>query len=196
MSSILETLYDMLARPKEAFQVIAGYGKLSKACQIVLFSTLLSSLAAYANVFEGSFKGAMLLGQIVFSVLMWGISVAVWHLLAELLGGRGSAKTLLTTIGFTYFLQLLIVPIYLIASFLPTFGFLLIMIAALTFAVWSIVLGILAICEVYQLSGGRATLVYFLPLMIFVGIFIVMIFTASTFFMSAASDILANPPQF
>ncbi|MBP2632765.1 MAG: Yip1 protein [Firmicutes bacterium] len=196
MSSILETLYDMFARPKEAFQVIAGYGKLSKACQIVFFSTTISSLAAYANVFEGSFKGIMLLGQIVFSVLVWGISVAVWHLLAELLGGRGSVKTLLTTIGFTYFLQLFIVPIYLIASFLPTFGFLLIMIATLTLAVWSIVLGILAIREVYQLSGGKATLVYFLPLLIFIGIFIVMIFTASTFFMSAATDLLANPPQF
>jgi len=196
MSSILEILYDMLARPKEAFQVIASYGKLSKAFQIVLFSTVLSSLAAYANVFEGSFKGAMLLAQIVCSILMWGISVAVWHLLAELLGGRGSVKTLLTAIGFTYFLQLLIVPIYLIASFLPAVGFLLIMIATLVFAVWSIVLGILAICEVYQLSGGKATLVYFLPLLIFMGIFIVMIFTASAFFMSAATDILANPPQF
>lgn len=196
MSSILETLYDMLVRPKEAFQVIAGYGKLSKACQIVLFSTVISSLAAYANVFEGSFKSVILLGQIVFSVLVWGISVAVWHLLAELLGGRGSAKTLLTTIGFTYFLQLLIVPIYLLASFLPTVGFLLIMIATLAFAVWSVVLGILAICEVYQLSGGRATLVYFLPLLIFMGIFIVMILAAGTFFMSAASELLTNPPQF
>lgn len=196
MSSILETLYDMLVRPKEAFQVIAGYGKLSKACQIVLFSTVISSLAAYANVFEGSFKSVILFGQIVFSVLVWGISVAVWHLLAELLGGRGSVKTLLTTIGFTYFLQLLIVPIYLLASFLPTVGFLLIMIATLAFAVWSIVLGILAICEVYQLSGGRATLVYFLPLLIFMGIFIVMILTAGTFFMSAASELLTNPPQF
>lgn len=196
MNSILEMLYDMLARPKEAFQVISEHGKLSKACQIVLFSTVISSLAAYANVFEGNFKGAMLLAQIVSSVLMWGLSVAVWHLLAELLGGRGSVKTLLTTIGFTYFLQLLIVPVYLIASFLPTFGFLLIMIATLAFAVWSIVLGILAIREVYQLSGGKATLVYFLPLLIFMGIFIVMIFTASTFFMSAATDLLANPPQF
>lgn len=196
MSSILETLYDMLVRPKEAFQVIAVYGKLSKACQIVLFSTVISSLAAYANVFEGSFKGAMLLMQIVCTVLMWAISTAVWHLLAELIGGRGSVKELLTTIGFTYFLQLLIVPIYLLASFLPSIGFLLIMMATLIIAVWSIVLGILAIAEVYQLSGGKAALVYFLPLLIFAGIFIVMIFTAGAFFMSAATDILANPPQF
>jgi hypothetical protein len=196
MSSILETLYDLLAKPKEAFEVIVSERRLSKACQIVLFSTVISSLAAYANVFEGSFKGAILLAQIVCSVLMWGVSVSVWHLLAELIGGRGSVKRLLTAIGFTYFLQLLVVPIYLIASFFPGVGFLLIMIATLVIAVWSIVLGILAICEVYQLSGGKATLVYFLPVLIFVGIFIVMIFTASAFFMSAASDIIANPPQF
>ncbi|MDF2566054.1 MAG: Yip1 protein [Massilibacillus sp.] len=196
MSSILETLYDMLTKPKEAFQVIVSEGRLAKSCQIVLFSTVISSLAAYANVFEGGFKGAMLLAEIICSVLLWGVSVSVWHLLAELIGGRGSVRRLLTAIGFTYFLQLLIVPIYLIASFLPTVGFLLSMIATLVVAVWSIVLGILAISEVYQLSGGKATLIYFLPVLIFIGIFIVMIFTASAFFMSAAGDILANPPQF
>ena len=196
MSSILETLYDLLAKPKEAFEVIVSEARVAKACQIVLFSTVISSLAAYANVFEGSSKGAMLLAQIICSVLMWGISVAIWHLLAELMGGRGSVKTLLTAIGFTYFLQLLVVPIYLIASFFPGVGFLLIMIATLIVAVWSIVLGILAIREAYQLSGGKATLVYFLPLLIFIGVFIVMIFTASAFFMSAAGNILANPPQF
>ncbi len=196
MSSILETLYDMLTRPKEAFQVIVSEGRLAKSCQIVLFSTVISSLAAYANVFEGGFKGAMLLAEIICSVLLWGVSVSVWHLLAELIGGRGSVRRLLTAIGFTYFLQLLIVPIYLIASFLPAVGFLLSMIATLVVAVWSIVLGILAISEVYQLSGGKATLIYFLPILIFISIFIVMIFTASAFFMSAAGDILANPPQF
>lgn len=196
MSSILENLYDLLAKPKEAFEVIVSEKRLSKACQIVLFSTVISSLAAYANVFEGSSKVAMLLAQIVCSVLMWGVSVSIWHLLAELMGGRGSVKTLLTAIGFTYFLQLLVVPIYLIASFFSGVGFLLLVIATLVIAVWSIVLGILAIREVYQLSGGKATLVYFLPVLIFIGIFIVMIFTASAFFMSTAGDILANPPQF
>lgn len=196
MSYVLELLYDMLVKPKAAFKVIVWEEKVAKACQIVLFSTVFSSLAASAGIFEGTFKGIILLAQIVCSVLTWGICAAVWHLLAELLGGQGSVKKLLTAIGFTYFLQLLIIPIYLIASFLPTFGFLIILLATLIITVWSVVLGILAIREVYQFSGGRASFVYFLPVLVMGALVLILFFSASAFFMSAASDILTNPPQF
>lgn len=196
MGNFLETIYDLMMKPKVAFEEIIATKSVLQAFQVVFASTILSTLAIYAGTVEGSTKWFIVILQILSSVFVWGLSAAIWHLFAELLGASGSVKKLLTAIGFVYFIQILVVPIYLIASFAPDIGVALIAIATILFTIWSIVLEIFAISKVYSVSGVKATFILFLPVIIIFCLIISVVIVASSFFMSAATEILANPPQF
>ena len=124
------------------------------------------------------------------------MSTAIWHLLAEILGEKGSAKQLLTATGFIYFLQILIVPFYLLATFWPTLGIAVVTITTICLAIWSLYLQIAAISVVYHMSMAKACLILFLPILIFIGVVIIMVISLSSFFISAANEFLVNPPQF
>lgn len=196
MGRLLETIYDLMVKPKVAIEEIIQTKSVLQAFQVVLISTILSTLAIYAGTFEGTAKWFIVILQILSSVFVWGLSAAIWHLFAELLGASGSIKKLITAIGFVYFIQILIIPIYLLASFIPDIGVALVAIATILFTIWSITLEIFAIGKVYSVSGAKATLILFLPVIIIFCLIIGVVIIASSFFMSAATEFLSNPPQF
>ncbi|HHY80260.1 MAG TPA: YIP1 family protein, partial [Thermoanaerobacter sp.] len=63
------------------------------------------------------------------------------------------------------------------------------------FTVWVIVLEIIAIKENYKMSTGNAVLVYFLPYIVLVVLFIIMIIFAGATFISIFSEVLKNVPM-
>lgn len=201
MGNTLELLYDLITKPKEALQQIHQTGSLRRAAEIVVLSTMCSSLIACSQVGIGGGKSLLLLMQIIGTLLVWAIAAAIWHIIAEMLGGQGKVKRLLTTTGFIYFLQILVVPFYLISAILPAGGFFLIMLSGFIIFVWTCVLNIFAIAEVYQLSGGKAVLIYLMPWIVFIMITIVLMFAIGGVIMSTAGEImneelLINPPMF
>lgn len=100
----------------------------------------------------------------------------IYHGLAKLFKGDGSYGSLISTLSFAGFPKLFAVPFSLIVLFggrtgsFPTFFISMIIFALISqaFAIWVIVLDIIAIRENYRLSTGKATLVYFIPVIAFI----------------------------
>lgn len=145
---------------------------------------------------ELGFKIFLLGLQVVSSVLVWGVSTAIWHLLAELLGARGSVRELLVAVGFVSFIQILMIPVYLIANVMLEGSETLLAIAGIALMIWSSVLEIFAIQSVYHISGAKAVLIFLLPVLIAIGLAVVTVVLAGSMIMTAASQIMVNPPQF
>lgn len=196
MGILLENIYDLLVQPKTALRKIICLGTLGQALQILIFSVALTCLGMYAGAVEGSGKLLIIFIQLIVSVVFWGVGSAVWHLLAELVGGIGSAKNLLIAMGFIYFLQILVLPFYLLAEFAADTGVVLLMLASVAIAIWSISLQVIAISVNYNISTARAALVWFLPLLIFLGLIIVIGIAAGSFIMAAVSQLPIDPTQF
>lgn len=166
MGQILETLYDVLFKPRQAFLSIKENPKAWQAVCVVVVNSLLVGVAVLAG--QGSIGGGMkaLIGnvQLIVNLLSWLVMTAIWHLIADLSGGKGQAKALLTAIGYTYFLQLLMLPVYLIASFLSQEAATgLLIVCGLAVTVWGVVLEVIAIQAVYEVSGAKAFLIFLLP---------------------------------
>lgn len=196
MGNLLEVLYDLLLNPRRAFAEIAAATSLKQAALVVACSSLLAALSVLGGAFNGSEKLLLVILQLFNSIFTWIFSVAIWQLFAELLGGTGAGKQLLKSIGFISFLQILIVPVYLVAVLVPDAGAVLVAIAAVLVFVWSMALEIMAISAVHDISAAKAALVFFLPFLLFLALCIVVAFAVGLFFMSAASEILANPIPF
>lgn len=196
MGNLLETIYDLLVGPKTAFEEIVQTKTIGQAFWIVLFSNALIILAFFSGSMELGFKIFLLLLQVVSGVLIWGVSTAVWHLLAELLGARGSVRELLVAVGFVSFIQILMIPVYLIANVMLEGSEALLAIAGIVLMIWSSVLEIFAIQSVYRVSGAKAVLIFLLPVLIAIGLVVVTVVLAGSMIMTAASQIMVNPPQF
>lgn len=196
MGILLENIYDLLVRPKAALQEIISQRSLAQALQVLLFSMALAGMGLYAGGMALPDQLLLLLLQAAFTVVFWALSGAVWHLLAELLGGGGTVKALLTALGFIYFLQLLIVPFYLLAAFAEGLGTALVILASAAIALWSAALQVLAIAVNYHLSAARALLVFFLPLIILAALIFIVIVAGGALLWEAASQFSVMPTQF
>lgn len=196
MGNLLETIYDLLVSPRTAFEEILQTKTIWQAFWIVLFSNALIILAFFSGSMELGFKIFLLGLQVVSSVLVWGVSTAIWHLLAELLGARGSVRELLVAVGFVSFIQILMIPVYLIANVMLEGSETLLAIAGIALMIWSSVLEIFAIQSVYHISGAKAVLIFLLPVLIAIGLAVVTVVLAGSMIMTAASQIMVNPPQF
>lgn len=172
---------------------------LAQSFFVMICSTILGTTSALSGLFDGGMKWFLFMLQIVLTIFAWAMSASLLHLCAELLGGTGSAKQLLKANGFIYFIHILVIPLYLIAYFLPSGGEAFTVIAGLTVVIWSAVLEVLALREVYGLSGAKAVLVLFLPLFLVLGVCIVAGIVGGiiggSMIMSTASQMMLNPPE-
>ncbi|MTI71346.1 MAG: YIP1 family protein [Firmicutes bacterium] len=110
--------------------------------------------------------GAMLLAPI-----FQFISTGIYNLLSEFFGYEGNGKGLFATLVFASVPNIFanIFSVILAYSGAISFSWLL----TLPFTIWVIVLKIFAIRENYSMSGGKATLVYFIPVIVIFVLFII-----------------------
>lgn len=166
MGQILELIYDVLFKPRQAFLRIKEEPKPWQSVWIVVVNSLLVGIAVSAGqeAFSSGLKALIGNLQLIGNLMSWMIMTAIWHLIAELSGGKGEAKALLTSIGYTYFLQMLLLPVYLIASFLSyETATTLLIICGIAVLVWGVVLEVIAIQTIYEVSGAKAFLIFLLP---------------------------------
>lgn len=170
MGSLFEILYDVLFQPKAAMLSIADERKIEQAALVFVLSLLIPLWALYFGLQEAGMPAMIQWAagvRIVGSLLMWFMSTAVWHLIAEFFGGRGTGLRLFTTLGFAYFPQVFIVPLWGFAALVPVeFKTAVMAIAALLIFGWSLFLTVTAIKAVYQFSTAKATLVMIMPLLV------------------------------
>ena len=119
----------------------------------------------------------MIVLKILGSIAMWIIGAAIWHLIAEFFGGRGTAVGLFAALGFAHAPRMFIVPLWALIAVMPESSRTLLMtISVLAVMLWSLSLDLVAIKEVHQLSGAKAVLVMITPLLV-VGVLCVIGFT-------------------
>lgn len=114
-------------------------------------------------------------GGFFFSLVKWFFMAGLLHLLAELYGGRGSARAVFTVYGLAGLPAAFMIPVQLLATFFPSSTAVSVITGLLSLAVfiWSVVLLIIGIREVHGLGTGRAVLTVFTPAMALVLLLII-----------------------
>lgn len=186
MGALFETLYDVLFQPRTAMRQIAADRKLGQALAVVLLSVIIPVWAVYFGLKTAGMQhafGVLVILQLVGSVAVWIMGAGLWHLIAEMAGGKGTAVGLLSALGFAHLPRIFIVPLWVAAALMPTGGRPFIMgLTGLIIAGWVLYLDVTALKEAHDLSAAKAILVLLAPpLAIFAVIAAVMIFMGNAF---------------
>ncbi|SHF17772.1 Yip1 domain-containing protein [Thermoanaerobacter uzonensis DSM 18761] len=108
----------------------------------------------------------------------------------------GTAKGLYSAIGFAKLPMIFMVVVNLFARLLnPKAGLIFMYLFLAIFTVWVIVLEIIAIRENYKMSTGNAVFVFFLPYIVLILLFIIMMIFMGATFISLFSEVLKNVPM-
>jgi len=169
MSIFIDYMYGTLVNPKKTLALLAARQNFGMGLCAFLIVNLFSSLATLmgedlGQLAEGIDLGAALpaifLITFIITVIMWLVGLGVLHLLAELLGGAGSIKSLIATQGFAQLPAIFVVPFAFISIFV---GDWLTITASLLLGIWSLILSVFAVKFSYSLSTGRSILAVILP---------------------------------
>lgn len=186
MGMFFETLYDVLFQPRTAMRQIAEAKKTGQALAVVILSGIIPIWAVYFGLKSAGMHqafGVLVVLQLVGSLAMWVLGAALWHLIAELFGGKGTAVGLLGALGFAHLPRIFIVPLWVLAALLPAGIRPLIMgLTGLAIAIWVLYLDVTALKEAHSLSGTKAVLVFLAPpLAILAVVLAVMVFMGNAF---------------
>lgn len=179
----LDLIYGVLFDPRVTFRRVALQPPIGPA---IFIFTLVNLVGATMGVFAGyrlAIHGpgtpgmhmawlmqaagpVMAATGLIFQYLKWLVVSAVMHFAAELFGGRGRAVGILSVTALASLPALVLAPVDLILLSLGARGLSVAGIVALTGLgsfVWSVILVVLGLREVYGFSTGRAILAVFLP---------------------------------
>lgn len=183
--AIWDILYDLLFEPRNAMRKVAEVKNAGQAVLIALISIFIPIFAVSFAIKDTSITTLVhiMIGvKIVASLLVWMIGSAIWNLIAEFFGGKGTALGLFAGLGFAHFPRIFIVPLWALAALMPeSIQSLLMVISVLLILCWSVTLDVIAIKEIHQLSTAKAILVMMTPLLV-LGLlcFITFIFISSS----------------
>lgn len=170
MGSLFENLYDVLFEPKVGMKNMAAEKNVGQALGVFLCSMIIPIWALYFG-----FKAAglstmihmMMMLKVIGSLIIWIMGAAIWHLVAELFGGRGTAVGLFVTLGFAHIPRIFMVPLWAIITVMPASSKnVLLFLSVLLLLFWSFYLDIVAIREVHQLSTAKSVLVMLTPMLV------------------------------
>ena len=168
---ILETLIGVLARPTSTIHSICQQRPIGWAIIVYLVVSLVSAITWIETGFYDPMglpdlgMPAVLVGSLIINIITLVIFTAICHLVASLLGGRGSYSGLFSGFGFASVPGIFVAPLAVIGM-LPMVGPLLSVLGNFGVIVWSLVLSILAIRENYLISTGRAILIVLIVLLL------------------------------
>lgn len=174
MGEFLETIYDVLFKPKAAMQQIAEKKLTGQALAMFLLAMLVPVWAVYAGIKDipsMPLAGSLFILQVFGSLFCWVIGAAVLNFAAEAAGGRGTALGLFAALGFTHLPRVVVIPLGVLAALLPdsisglAFGMIGLLVAG-----WSLFLSVAAVAGAHRLSVAKAVLVLLAPLLALLGI--------------------------
>lgn len=173
MGSFLETIYDVLFKPKAAMEYIAEKKLTGQAFVMFTIGMLVPVWAVYTGI-KGApampVVGGMFALHFFGSLMFWILGAAVLNFVAELAGGRGTAVGLFAAMGFSHLPRVVVIPLGVIAALLPeglrglAFGAI-----GLLVVIWTMALNVAAIRGAHGLSTPMALLVLFTPILALFG---------------------------
>lgn len=198
MGTFLDVLYDLLLHPRAGMRAVVTTQTLARAFGVVVVSALVFIVSLLGGGAQG---GAQVLLALLFAFEMvcnWAAFVAIWHLIAALFGADGQVRDFLKAAGFVHVLQLLFVPVLLLVNFLPEGMRWLGALAAPVLAGWSLYLLVLAVCEVYGVGRGKATLILIAPLLFMIAVGLLLFLSLGSYLVMLVqqSDALLQAPMF
>jgi hypothetical protein len=186
MGDFLELIYGILFQPAATLRDISRKQALGQSITMLVAVTLFTAWTGYFTLWS---KAIFVIGNILLTLFMWFFGSAIAHLVAELLGGCGSAKGLLAAYGYVQMPRIFSVPMFVFAAFFSESvmaGILLI--TGLVLVVWEFVLRVIAIRETYTFSTARAVLTLVAP-------FAVLLLCIVSFGLIAASAMMKAMPH-
>jgi hypothetical protein len=161
MGDFLELIYGILFQPAETLRDISRKQALGQSIAILVTVTLFTAWTGYFTLWSKAF---FVIANILLTLFMWFFGSAIAHLVAELLGGCGSAKGLLAAYGYVQIPRIFSVPIFVFAAFFSESVMAgVLIITGFILVVWEFILRVIAIRETYAFSTGRAVLTLVAP---------------------------------
>lgn len=194
-NGILDLVYGVLFDPVRAFTGIAHNPPVGAAVVIYLALNVLDSLTGSLNT-PGYFRevlpgmtGAdftrrlmplLAAGNFVLGMVKWLVMAGLLHLVAELYGGKGSARGVFAAYGVAGLPALLLVPVHVVLFFLVpgTTRTVIASLLGLGVFAWSTVLLVIGVREVHRFGTGQAVLTVFSPALASVVLVLLLVLTA------------------
>lgn len=184
----LEIVYGVLFEPVRTMKKVAENPPLTAALLSVTIVSLLGAVMGllafskylsqgYDAGIDQLFPGAQVLAPVglfiglILSYIKWFCYSAIINLIAELLGGRGSARGVFAAFGLAGLPLILIIPFQFLAYWYGTGVFavtVLLMLVWLVLGIWSGIIFVIGIREVHAFSTGRSVLVLLIPCLSFI----------------------------
>ncbi|ERM91148.1 hypothetical protein O163_12005 [Caldanaerobacter subterraneus subsp. yonseiensis KB-1] len=226
--NFFERIYGVFFQPRETMADIVRKKPVWEGIIVLIIVSLLSSVLAFKVGISGQpiqpgpgfshaprlnnlFFGFIVFGSIFLTPILYFIYAAIYHFLAEVLGGEmywreekeegeavvlGTAKGLYSAVCFAVLPNIFSA---LISPFLMKFmggigGVLLGITVSLGIFIWIAFLNILAMKENYKLSTGNAALVFFMPVIVGIVIAILMAIFLGSVFAGVFSEMMRSMP--
>ncbi len=200
--NFLDDFYDILFNYRKGLSRIAAEKNIWHGLVVYLVVTLIVSLATLEitpTAINGEFPPEIymfippqvleimwkliplftILLQVVFGPLYFLLLVAVLHFVSALFGGNGRASSLGAVMGYAYIPYLMVAVGGLLGRYIP---FNIAAILTIGAFIWSHWLRIAGLKQVSDFSWGRATLAYFMPLIVILTAFVIFILLTIVFF--------------
>ncbi len=172
----LEIIYQLFTNPILCMQKLPNTAAGSYAALIIILSGISVAVAEFillgANSSSNikSFLPFWLVLSVAGIAVVWFISGAIFHLVAEWLNGQGKASVLLIALGLSLAPNILTVPAILVSYACGDLSFFVYFFCKLLIIIWIFKLQVISIREVYRISTFKALLVFGSPSMIIAGI--------------------------
>ena len=129
-----------------------------------LLALLLLSENGWASGEQTAGNWGLLAGGSALGLLVWLLSTAVWHLIAEFLGGVGRVSALLAATGYAHLPLYFLLPLAAVAVLWPKGAIIaLTLLGTAGLIVWKCWLDLLAVSVTYRLGYAKALLVLLMP---------------------------------
>lgn len=195
--SFLEIIYGVLAEPKATFRYLGTAKPFLKAAVFVILLALFNFLLGagelskqlkeagsslpFGGVDMSGFVGIFAVMAVFYSLMGWFTFSAIVSLFAQLWGGKGNGKGLLSAFAFG-FLPMMISAILEFGGNAIGLGAFFKVLVSLAGLIWMIVLQIWAVREIEELSLGRSCLAYFaFPVIIIVVLIVFFVLFIASF---------------
>lgn len=188
---LIDWLFGVIARPVQTLNDIARERPVGLAVLVYLGVALLVAAASYLS--DPNYFGLDAIEELRYLIdlhlsvpllfileLLLGfigllVSVAILHLVARIFKGTGGFWNFFSAYAFSEFPSIFIVPVIFISAFLGAFGVFLSGAVNFGLAIWTIVLGVIAIRESQGISTGAAVAVILIPLAVLVILAIIVV---------------------
>ena len=165
-------LYNLFLHPQQAFRNIIQENPLPLMIFVFLAARLSNNIGRSLVWSSSSFMGKTMFlfglgGEIIVILMLWIIFTCICHFTAQLLGGQGDGKDLFIGFGFASLPLTLVTPISLIAVSCSKCKLLVWLVLLFFVYLWSLILKLIAIREVYNLNFAKTVVVMLLPVLVF-----------------------------